>query len=334
MNNTEDFNVNKKHKDRLFRLLFGGEGNKENLLSLYNAINNTSYTNPDDLEITTIEDAIYMGMKNDVSLLISDSLSLYEHQSSYNPNMPIRGFMYFGKLYSKYIKSNKLNLYGENLIKLPAPQYIVFYNGSKMQEDTTELKLSDSFVDKSAGNRFEWTATVININYGRNKELMEKCNTLKEYSILVDKIKRYTKIYEDLKQAIDIAVTECISEGILEDFLVKHRAEVIDVCITEYDEEETLNSIRNESFDKGRDIGKKEGIDIGKKEGIDIGKKEGIDIGKKEGIDIGKKEGIDIGKKQIICVLVRDGILDPKKAAEKLGLTAEELKNMMNNIEE
>ena len=113
LSSTEDFEVNKKHKDRLFRLLFGYDSNKENLLSLYNAINNTEYTNPEELEITTIEDAIYMGMKNDISLLISDSLSLYEHQSSCNPNMPIRGFIYFGKLYNKYIKSNKLNLYGE-----------------------------------------------------------------------------------------------------------------------------------------------------------------------------------------------------------------------------
>ena len=209
-----------------------------------------------------------MGMKNDVSLLIADSLSLYEHQGSYNPNMPIRGFMYFGKLYSKYIKSNKLNLYGETQLTIPTPQYIVFYNGSKMEEDITELRLSDSFIDKSVENRFEWTATVININYGRNKELMEKCIILKEYTILVDKIKRYAKIYDNLKQAIDRAVTECISEGILKDFLVKHRAEVIDVCITEYDEEEVMNAIKDENLKRGIDIGKREGIDIGREHGI------------------------------------------------------------------
>ena len=305
LSSTEDFEVNKKHKDRLFRLLFGYDSNKENLLSLYNAINNTEYTNPEELEITTIEDAIYMGMKNDVSLLISDSLSLYEHQSSCNPNMPIRGFIYFGKLYNKYIKSNKLNLYGETQLKLPTPQYIVFYNGSKMKEDVTELRLSDSFIDNSAESRFEWTATVININYGRNKELMEKCIVLKEYSILVDKIKRYTKIYEDLKQAIDRAVTECISEGILKDFLIKHRAEVIDVCITEYDEEEVMTAIRNESFEKGVDFGK----------------------------DIGLKEGLSIGRNQMICILVRDGILEPEKAAKKLGITIEELEKLMEETE-
>ena len=309
LSSTEDFEVNKKHKDRLFRLLFGYDSNKENLLSLYNAINNTEYTNPEELEITTIEDAIYMGMKNDVSLLISDSLSLYEHQSSYNLNMPIRGFIYFGRLYSKYIKSNKLNLYGETQLKLPTPQYIVFYNGSKMKEDVTELRLSDSFIDNSAESRFEWTATVININYGRNKELMEKCIVLKEYSILVDKIKRYTKIYEDLKQAIDRAVTECISEGILKDFLIKHRAEVLDVCITEYDEEEVMTAIKSESYD--------------------IGKKDGIGIGKKEGINIGRMEG----KIQMLCILVRDGSLEPEKAADKLGITVEEFEILMRETE-
>ena len=305
LSSTEDFEVNKKHKDRLFRLLFGYDSNKENLLSLYNAINNTEYTNPEELEITTIEDAIYMGMKNDISLLISDSLSLYEHQSSCNPNMPIRGFIYFGKLYNKYIKSNKLNLYGETQLRLPTPQYIVFYNGSKMNEDVTELRLSDSFIDNSAESRFEWTATVININYGRNKELMEKCIVLKEYSILVDKIKRYTKIYEDLKHAIDRAVTECISEGILKEFLIKHRAEVIDVCITEYDEEEVMTAIRNESFEKGVDFGK----------------------------DIGLREGLSIGRNQMICILVRDGILEPEKAAKKLGITIEELEKLMEETE-
>ena len=96
--------INREHKDRLFRLIFGSEGNKRNLLELYNALNDTSYSELDDLEITTIEDVIYMGMKNDVSLLIHSRMALYEHQSTYNPNMPIRGMMYAAKLYNKHIE--------------------------------------------------------------------------------------------------------------------------------------------------------------------------------------------------------------------------------------
>ena len=96
-----DIHVNKKYKDTVFRKLFGE--NKENALSLYNAVNHTSYTDPDDLEYTTLEDVIYMKYKNDVSFLIDKTLSLYEHQSSYNPNMPLRGFLYYADLYRKLI---------------------------------------------------------------------------------------------------------------------------------------------------------------------------------------------------------------------------------------
>ncbi len=119
----------KNYKDTFFNFLFGREERKEYLLSLYNALNNKDYTNLDDLTINTIENVIYMGYKNDVSCIVASDeiMSLYEHQSSYNPNMPIRGVIYFSQLYKKYIKSNKLNLYGSKMIKLPTPQYYVFY---------------------------------------------------------------------------------------------------------------------------------------------------------------------------------------------------------------
>ena len=118
-------NVNRKYKDRLFRLRFGSEEYKADILSLYNALNGTSYGNPDDITITTIDDVIYIKMKNDVSLIIDGNLPLWEQQSSINPNMPIRGLMYFGNLYDQYIKVSKLNIYGKKLQRIPTPQYIV-----------------------------------------------------------------------------------------------------------------------------------------------------------------------------------------------------------------
>lgn len=136
--------VNKENKDRLFRLLFGDERYKANTLELYNAINGTSYTNPDELEFNTIDDFIYMGMKNDTSFIIRDDLSIFEQQSTYNPNMPVRGLMYLGKVYDSYIKSHKLNIYGKTQITLPVPQYVVFYNGTEANyrdKDVFELKL-------------------------------------------------------------------------------------------------------------------------------------------------------------------------------------------------
>ena len=264
--------INREHKDRLFRLLFGEEKNKENLLSLYNAINNTCYTDVADLEITTIEDCIYMGMKNDVSLLLHQVLALYEQQSSWNPNMPLRGFMYFSHLFEKYIAENKHNIYGSKLIKLPIPQYIVFYNGTTLKQDEVKLKLSDAFDTANGVEGFEWTATVKNINIGHNKELMESCKTLKEYAQFVEKIRHYRNELGNIEEAVEKTIQECIQEDILADFLLAHRAEVIDVCLTEYNEEFVINALREESreegYEEGREAGREEGREEGKAEGL------------------------------------------------------------------
>ena len=247
--------INREHKDRLFRLIFGKEENKQNLLDLYNALNNTCYRKLADLEITTLEDVIYMGMKNDVSLLVHSRMSLYEHQSTYNPNMPIRGFMYNGKLYGKYIEKNNLNIYGKKLVKLPVPQYVVFYNGDDEHNDVEILRLSDAFESNEKPEGYEWTARMININYGRNRELMEKCKPLKDYSILVDKIKRYTKEKKNIEEAVEQAIRECIEKDVLADFLRIHKAEVMDVCITEYNEERVMDAMRADAFEDGHSLG-------------------------------------------------------------------------------
>ena len=183
---TTEIRINREHKDRLFRLIFGKEEYKQNLLELYNALNDTSYKKLDDLKITTIEDVVYMGMKNDVSMLIHSRMALFEHQSTYNPNMPIRGFMYAARLYNKYIEENRLNIYSKTLMELPIPQYIVFYNGDDKHEDEEILRLSDAFVATERTEGYEWTARMLNINYGTNKKLMEKCKPLRAAKALVE----------------------------------------------------------------------------------------------------------------------------------------------------
>lgn len=259
-------NINRKHKDRLFTFLFGNEKNKDKTLALYNALNGTDYECVDDLELKTMDDAIYMGMKNDVAFIIYNDLSLYEHQSTYNPNMPVRGFMYAGKLYSKYIEENDLSIYGKKLVKLPSPHYYVFYNGTEEHPDREELKLSDAFEDFDSQGKFEWTAVMLNINYGRNKDLMEKCQPLQEYSILISKIRKYEKIEGSLEKAIDRAVDECIEEDILVDFLKGHRAEVKEMVLTEYDEAKTMKALAKESEEIGEERGRNdERIKIAKK---------------------------------------------------------------------
>lgn len=242
----EDVKRNKKVKDSLFRFLFGE--NRENAISLYNAINGTEYTIKDDFEYTTLQDVVYMKMKNDVSFVIGVNLSLYEHQSTYNPNMPLRGFLYFADLYRQMIKNSE-NLYGKKLIKIPVPRYVVFYNGNEndMADEKLELRLSNAFETEEEVEGYEWTAVMININSGHNLLLMEKCRTLREYTLFIEKIRQYSNKEKDFKTAVDKAVAEAIDEGILKDFLEKHRREVLNLTLTEFDEAKYKEVIREET---------------------------------------------------------------------------------------
>lgn len=237
--------INRNFKDRLFRMVFQ---KKEDLLDLYNAINGTSYSDPDELEINTLEDVIYMGMRNDVSFFIDCFLNLYEHQSTLNPNLPVRGLLYFADLYRNYIALKKLNLYSSVLKRLPFPRFVVFYNGTSRQPDRQELKLSDAFFDVESDEppALEVRVTMLNINWGHNRELMEKCRRLSEYAQFIACVRDY--LAKDLtpEAAIEQAVADCIQSGILAQFLTGHRAEVMDVILTEYNEQEHMEMERNE----------------------------------------------------------------------------------------
>ena len=234
--------TNREYKDRLFKFIFK---DKEKLLSLYNALNDTHYTNPEDIEITTLEDVIYCNMKNDVSFIIDDRLSLFEHQSTLNRNMPLRGFLYFAKHFEKYIEEHHLNIYRSALVELPTPKFVVFYNGNDMKEDRILLRLSDSFSKTQEKACMELEALVLNINYGKNKELMNCCRPLMEYSYFIKIVKQYSeKMERDC--AINMAVDACITENILKDILTKNRAEVVDMLLTEYNEEKIMSLMEDE----------------------------------------------------------------------------------------
>ena len=241
-----DYGVNTKHKDTFFRLVFSGERyGKTHLLELYNALNDSNYSNADDLEITTLSDVIYMKIKNDVSFLIDNRMTLFEHQSTYNPNMPLRGLIYFASLYQKFVsKYPDLNMYGSRLIKIPTPRYIVFYNGEdkRLTQERYKLRLSDAFEHENQNGDFEWTAELININYGSNKELMDKCVSLRHYSIFIHKVRKYNAETGNLTKAIDKAVDECINEGIFKDILFDLRNEVHNMLLEEFDEEKAIKS--------------------------------------------------------------------------------------------
>ena len=247
--------IDKKYKDRLFRLIFQ---DKKDLLELYNAINNSDYTNPEDLTITTIEDVVYMGMKNDLSFLIDDVLNLYEHQSSFSPNLPLRGLFYFSSLYREQIEPVKQRLYTNSPLYIPFPQYLVFYNGTKEEPERQVLKLSNLFITngKGATPALECTALVLNINLGHNRRLMEKCKALKEYAQFIAIIRENIAVGMIFEDAVENAVDVCIKKGILSEILRKNRAEVIEMSIFEYNQKEEEELIRREEKEIGKEIGK------------------------------------------------------------------------------
>lgn len=241
------------HKDRVFRMVFK---EKQEFLELYNAMNGTSYTNPEDLEVTTLENAIYMGLKNDVSFLLYDELTLYEHQSTDNPNMPLRNLFYVADIYSKL--AAKANLYGSRLVKIPEPKFVVFYNGKDELPERSELRLSDAFEKKSESMDLELKVLVLNINPGYNEELMEKCKSLRDYMIFVSRIREYSQ-YMALNKAVEISIQTCIDEDILAEFLRKNRAEVLKVSIYEYNEALHIQQERETAREDGLQQGLQRG---------------------------------------------------------------------------
>ena len=260
--------ANRNYKDTVFRMLFS---DRKNLLSLYNAISGAHYDNPEMLEIVTLENAIYMGMKNDLAFIIDTDLFLYEHQSTYNPNMPLRDLFYISSEYQKLV--DKKSLYSSILQKIPAPQFIVFYNGTEKRIDSWVNHLSEAFENLPGNPKLELEVLTININEGHNEELMEHCQTLKEYAKYVNCVRKYARELE-LNEAVKLAVDECIRNNILSEFLRANKSEVISMSIFEYDKEEEERKLRKAEYEAGVADGFNNGFNNGFNDGINTAKKD------------------------------------------------------------
>lgn len=250
--------ADREYKDRLFRFVFQ---EKRDLLELYNAVNGTSYQNPEELIVNTLEDVVYIGMKNDISFLIGGTVNLYEHQSSRCPNMPLRGLLYFARIYDNYVEQHKLDVYSSVLQRLPVPRHLIFYNGTENEPDKREMSLQDAFItgSKSEEPCLECKATLLNINYGHNRELMKKCRKLEEYAIFGGKVREKLAQGMDRNTAVHAAVEESIHLGVLKDILIKNRNEVVDMILTTFDQELHDKTEREAAYMEGRLKGKSEG---------------------------------------------------------------------------
>lgn len=240
-------------KDRLFRYLF--ERDRNALLDLYNALNGTDYQDALQLEIVTIESAVYVVMKNDLAYILSGTLNLYEHQSTYSPNLPVRFLIYLAQEYQMVIEKAERSLYGTGQITLPTPQCIVFYNGMKEMPEERTLKLSEAFENKKVRADVELNVRMLNINYGHNRLLMDKCKVLEGYSMLVAVTRNYMAAEKDIQTALNKAIDYCIEKGILKEILLRNRAEVLGMLLEEFDAEKYERTLRGEGWENGREEG-------------------------------------------------------------------------------
>ena len=226
--------ANKEYKSDVFSMLLQ---DKKRAMEIYNAINGTDYDDPELVEMTTLDDKSFsLTVRNDASFILDANLSLYEHQSTYCPNMPLRDLLYFASIIQKQIKAQKRDIYGGRILKIPVPHFVVFYNGKEDAPDQYDLRLSDA--------------------------LLSKCQTLREYMYFVDMVRKNNEISGNLEDAIEKAINQCMEENVLRDFLAQHREEVMHVMTLDYTFERRLEMQRAEAIEDGERIGK----EIGKEE--------------------------------------------------------------------
>ena len=190
-------------------------------------------------------------------------MNLYEHQSTWNENMPLRGFFYFSELYQQYLNGKNIKLTNEKKrVMVPFPKYVVFYNGTSDMPDRVEMKLSDCFLRPDREEEepcLECKATVLNINAGRNWDMMRTCRRLSEYAHFIGEIRWKMDEGWSLDEATEISIRRCIEKGILSDILTKYGMEVYRMILTEYNEKEEREYLRRESWKEGREEGREEG---------------------------------------------------------------------------
>ena len=249
---------NREHKDSVFvDLFYQDETAKKNLLSLYNALHDTNYEDETIIRKVKIDDVLYKNFKNDISCEVNGLVLVFgEHQSTINRNMPLRCLMYVGRAYEQLVDSKAR--YRTTLVKIPTPEFYVFYNGEKEQPLEQVLSLSDAFMNPAGENSVELKVKVININSDKAHGILDKCGILKEYSQFISTVRKYS----EEESAIKKAIKECIEKGILADYLKRKGSEVENMLIAEYSYEEDMQVKQEEARQEGIWQGRREGITL------------------------------------------------------------------------
>ena len=226
-----------------------------------------------DVQPVMLERVLYMKYYNDIAMLIDGKIViLIEHQSTINKNMPFHFLEYIARIYEKI--TTKDEKFGRKLVKLPIPEFYVFYNGKDDYPTESVMKLSDAFMQlddklknqlESANYPLEISVKVININVDKENPILKSCETLKQYSEFIEQVR--SNIENDVPEPFTTAIKEAIKKGFLSDYLNRKSTEVQNMLLAEYDYDTDIAIQRKEA----REEGIKYGIAIGEERGRNEG---------------------------------------------------------------
>jgi predicted transposase/invertase (TIGR01784 family) len=271
--------TNRNYKDSVFVDLFAHDITaKENFISLYNALHGTNLeVETTNIQPVMLERVLYMKYYNDIAMLIDGKIViLIEHQSTINKNMPFRFLEYIARIYEKI--TTKDEKFGRKLVKLPIPEFYVFYNGKDDYPTESIMKLSDAFMQldgklknqlENANYPLEISVKVININVDKENPILKRCEALKEYSEFIEQVR--SNIENNVPEPLTTAIKETIKKGFLSDYLNRKSTEVQNMLLAEYDYDTDIAVQRKEAFDDGVMQGLSQGISQGRNEGISLG---------------------------------------------------------------
>lgn len=229
-------------------------GTAKHLLELFNAIKGTDYTDASSIRINTLEGSFYCNIKNDISFICEGLIMLLiEHQTTINPNMPARLLSYVDELFRRYIRPQQEKIYGSRLIRLPAPEFYVFYDGGDTSFDHKILKLSDAFM--TASDKLELIVNVYNLAAGRSGELKRSCRPLREYSVFSNQYKKFRKESLPVDEAVRETIRYCIQNDVMKDYLSGNEKEVIDMFGFEWNAQEEREAL----LKYGKELGEARG---------------------------------------------------------------------------
>ena len=253
--------TNRNYKDSVFVDLFAHDITaKENFISLYNALHDTNLdVKTTDVQPVMLERVLYMKYYNDIAMLIDGKIViLIEHQSTINQNMPFRFLEYIARIYEKI--TTKDEKFGRKLVKLPIPEFYVFYNGKEDYPTESVMKLSDAFIQlgdnselknqlENANYPLEISVKVININVDKENPILKRCETLKQYSKFIEQVR--FNIENAVSEPFTSAIKQAIKKGFLSDYLNRKSTEVQNMLLAEYDYDTDIAVQRKEAFEDG-----------------------------------------------------------------------------------